>query len=317
MHMKQRKTIALLTALPERGHSKRTISGILRQCKKYDYDLCVFCAMGHPDQSLESYIAGENNIFELANLDMIDGLIIDTAQLLIDPEGKEVRSICERLKEKPGLPAVALEVPVEGIPMIPNCDEDVLREMCRHAIEVHGRKKLCLITGHKGNESAEYRVKIFLDEIGRHGLSVAPEHIVYGDFWYTSGDKLADDILSGAVSMPDAVICGSDYMALGLMSKLSMNGIRIPEDIIVIGFDATDEGTCSRITLSSYEPNDANSAANAVDYLRGIIEPDAEILPYESDTAERFRPAMSCGCDPSFLRSATSLRNSLYLQSRN
>lgn len=315
--MKRRKKIGLLTALPERLHSKRTIAGILNQCGKYGYDLCVFGAMGYPDFFMESYNRGESNILELADLDNLDGIIIDTAQLLVDFNGDIISRLCDRLKAKPELPAVALEVPIEGLPMIPNCDENILREMCRHVIEVHGKKKICIITGHKGNESAEFRLRIFLDEIAKHGLTVAQEHIVYGNFWYDSGDDLAEKILSGAISMPEAVICGSDYMALGLISRLSRNGIRIPEDMIVIGFDATDEAANSKITLTSYEANDANSAADAVDYIRRIIEPGAEILPYKADTLKSFNPAMSCGCEPDYRRSARLSRNSLYLQSRN
>lgn len=315
--MNRRKKIGLLTALPERIHSRHTISGVLNQCEKYGYDLCVFGAMGYPDSLMKSYKKGEDNIFDLADLNNLDGLIVDTAQLLVDPNGEIIDHLCKRLKEKTGFPAVALEVPIEGIPMISNRDEAVLREMCRHVIEVHGKIKICIITGHKGNESAEFRLKIFLDEIYKHGLTVEQEHIIYGNFWYDSGDKLAEDLLSGAIAMPEAVICASDYMALGLISKLDGNGIKIPDDLIVIGFDATDEGSCNKITLSSYEANDANSAADAVDYIRSIIEPNAEISPYEADTAKRFNPAMSCGCEPDYLCSARSLKNSLYLQSRN
>lgn len=316
--MKQkRKNIALLTALPEAIHGTRIISGILRQCEKYGYNLCVFGAMTYLELEWVSYRVGESNIFNLANFDNLDGVIVDTATLIGDHSGETIRRIAERLKESPGTPAVALEMPIEGLTVIQNRNEHIIREMCRHVIEKHGKKKICILTGPKGNAAADSRLEIFLDEIEKHGLTVEPEHIIYGDFWYFSGDKLADDLLSGAVSMPEAVICAGDHMALGLIDKLDKNGVRIPDDLLVLGFEATQEGASNRITLSSYEANDTNSAADAVDYLRRMIEPDAEILPYEADTSKLFHPAMSCGCETDYLRSARTLQHALYMTSRN
>lgn len=315
--MKQRKNIALLTALPESIHGRRIMTGIISQCEKYGYNVCVFGAMTYLELEWESYRVGEANIFDLANFGKLDGVILDTAQLIGDHSGATIRRICERLKEHPEIPAVALELPIEGLPTIENRNEDIIREICRHIIEHHGKKKICILTGPKGNAAADSRLEILLDEIEKHGLTVEPEHIIYGDFWYFSGDKLADDLISGAISMPEAVICTGDHMALGLIDKLDKNGIKVPDDLIVIGFEATEEGATNRITLSSYEANDTNSAANAVDYIRRIIEPDAEILPYETNISQKFHPAMSCGCEPDYLRSARTLQHALYMQSRN
>ena len=316
--MKPRKNIALLTALPESAHGKRIITGISRQCEKYGYNLCVFGAMIYLRVQWENYKNGEANIFELANFNNLDGVILDTAMLIGDQSGETIRSICERLKENPGIPAVALELPIEGLPTIENHNENILREMCRHVIEFHGKKKICILTGPKENAAASSRLEVFLDEIGKHGLTVAPEHIIYGDFWYNSGHKLADDFVSGAVEMPEAVICSSDHMALGLIDKLTKNGVKIPDDLIVIGFDSTDEGASGKVSLSSYDANDACSAANAVDYIRRIIEPEAEILPYEEAApSQMFHPAKSCGCEQEHLRYANTLMQALYYASRS
>ena len=315
--MEQRKIIGLYTALPESVHGQRITAGIMRQCEKYGYHLCVFGSMTHLEYQNEAYRRGEMNIFELANCRRLDGIIFDTSTLMGDRSGEIINHLCERLEVKPGIPAVALEMPIEGLPMMENRNEDILREMCRHIIEVHGKTRLCILTGQKGNDVAESRLGVLLDEISKHGLTVAPEHIVYGDFWYTSGDKLADDFLSGAIPMPEAVICASDHMALGLIDKLDKKGVKIPDELLVISFDATEEGASNKITLSSYEANDANSAADAVDYIRSVIEPGAEIIPYEADSSEMFHPAMSCGCEPDYLRSARSLQHALYHTARN
>ncbi|MBR5420103.1 MAG: GGDEF domain-containing protein [Lachnospiraceae bacterium] len=313
----RRKRIALFAAYPEIVHVRRIVDGISQQCRKYNYDLCVFASSTHLSFPHPNYVRGEANIYELADLDSLDGVILDHATLTGDPEDKTLQRLLERLRKHPSLPCCSLEVPLEGIKYIRNDNEEVLREMCRHAIEKHGRKKLCILTGHKDHPVSEERLRIFLDEIHAHGLDVAPEHIYYGDFWYYGGDTLARKIVSKEISMPDAVICASDCMAIGVIDRLVKNGIRVPEDVLVIGFDASDEAAIHTIPVTSYDPNDVGMASEAVDYLRSVLEPEAELLPLEQNMALQFHPGASCGCQSDPIHAMKRFRNSLYVNSYN
>ena len=315
--LSRRKRIALFVSFPELVHVRRIMDGIRSQCAKYDYDLCVFASSTHLSFPHVNYMRGETNIFELANLDEIDGVIIDQSTMTGDKDDHTLKRLMERLFEHPGLPRCSLEISVENTKLIKNDNEAVLREMCRHVIEKHGRKKICLLTGYKGNEVAEERLKIFLDEIDRHGLEVLPEHIIYGDFWYFSGDTLANRICDGEVEMPDAVICASDCMAIGLIERLSKRGIKIPEDIMVIAIDATDEAAINPITLSSYDTGDVAMGADAVDYLRSVMEPEADIIPLEKSSNMYFHPGASCGCCLDPIYTMKRFRDSLYVCSYN
>ncbi|MBR6485599.1 MAG: substrate-binding domain-containing protein, partial [Lachnospiraceae bacterium] len=278
----RRKNIALFTAQPEAAHGVRIINGIAAQCEKYGYNFSVFTPMTHLEFKRAAYVEAESNIFRLLNFDMIDGLILDAVNL-VPGQGKRVTDeLLERIKEHPDIPVVSLEMSICDLPVIKSDNEEALREMCRHAIDVHGKKDICILTGQKGNEVAEERLEICLDEIGRYGIGVSSEPIVYGDFWYSSGDKLARRMAAGDVKLPEAVLCTSTHMALGLIYRLVKLGIRVPEDVIVLGFDTTNEGCCNDIILSAFDAADAASAAGTVDYIRGIIDPGKEILPYKT-----------------------------------
>ncbi len=314
---KKTRNIALFTALPEAAHERKSIKGIAEQCEKYGYNLLVFCAMTHPEFKREMYARGESNIFNLACFDYIDSVILDTTSLIKDRNGETLRHLTDRIRQYPDLPAVALEMSIEGFELIKNRNEEILREMCRHVIDVHGKKNILLLTGHPGNEVSESRLAIFLDEIKKHGLSVSEDHIVYGDFWYTGGDKAARDILSGKISMPDAVISASDHMAIGLIERLQKNGIRIPEDLIVVSFDTTDEGRWCDVVLSSFDANDSASAASAVDRIRTIIDPGKEILPYEERPDRVFHPGMSCGCSVDIHNTLKAIGHNIYAPTFN
>ena len=315
--MSRRKRVGLFMAHPETTHARRTLKGIMCQCDKYGYDLCVFSPSIHLSFPHENYVRGESNIFMLANPDELDAVIVDSVSLVGDPGDQISKKLFSRILTWEKLPKCALELPVKGMPLIGNSNEEAIREQVRHVIEVHGRKKLCVLTGPQGNEIAEARLALYLDEIRKHGLEVLPEHIIYGDFYYFSGDTLAKRIAAKEIPAPDAVICASDFMAMGLLDRLHKLEIRVPEDLVVIGFDSSDEGAISLTTVSSYEPADMEMGANAVDYLRGEMEPGAEILPFRRDVSGRFHPGASCGCQTDPAYAMKRFRSSLYLSTYN
>lgn len=312
-----RKNIAVFTALPESVLARNMITGVTKQCLKYDYNVFVYASMIHLESELKEYLRGEKKVYDLADLGRMDGVILDMANLA---EGKDqglVAEVRNALKRRPEIPVVTLDIPVDDYPVIPNHNEECLREMARHAIERHGKKRICVLTGQKGYPISESRLGILLDEIKKHGLTVEEEHIIYGDFWYDSGDQLARELLEGKRSMPDAVLCTSDYTAIAILDRLAGSRIRVPEDLLVMGFDTTDEGRCKDTVLSSFGTGDAAMAGAAVDYLRKVMEPGAEIWPYCFDPKTAFHPGGSCGCQPDYRSSMESLRRISYFSSHN
>lgn len=315
--MSRRKRIGLFVAFPEIVHVRRIMEGVMEQCKKYQYDLCVFSPSIHLSFPHVNYVRGEANIYELANLDALDGVILDTTMLQGDPDNAISKRLMAKIAQKKELPSCALEIPLEGAKLIGCDNEEALREMCRHVIKVHGRKRLCILTGPKENNVAEKRRDTFLDEIKKQGLEVLPEHIAYGDFWYFGGDALARRICNHEIPCPDAVVCASDCMAIGLVDRLIKNGIRVPEDIVVIGFDSSDEGAINPMTITSVAPADMAMGADAVDYLRSIMEPDAKIIPCKHDAVTQLHVGASCGCQTDPAYAMKRFRDYLYISSYN
>ena len=117
--------------------------------------------------------------------------------------------------------------------------------------------------------------------------------------------------------LPEAVICASDHMAIGLVNQLVKKGVKVPDEVIVLGFEATQEAALNEISVTSFESNEAKTAAEAVDMLRQKIEPNAEIMPYEKETGKYLHAGRSCGCDPDFLHTARSFKESFYYLCRN
>jgi len=80
----------------------------------------------------------------------------------------------------------------------------------------------------------------------------------------------------------DGVVAFNDSIALGAMRILQEAGLRIPDDVAVIGFDDIDETRYTLPTLSTINPGRDEIARVAVDYLvERISNPGAEIPPRE------------------------------------
>jgi DNA-binding LacI/PurR family transcriptional regulator len=66
---------------------------------------------------------------------------------------------------------------------------------------------------------------------------------------------------------PDAVFCFNDLLALGAMRAAHERGVRVPDDLAVVGFDDIEDGRYSTPTLTTISPDKAQIARVAVEYL--------------------------------------------------
>lgn len=310
--MEKRKLIGIITALPESVHAKRVLNGILTQCDKYGYNAAVFAPMINVSSKNTEYLKGELNIYELPNFDMFDAVIIDMISIIEDNVTYVTDQLIERLSEECKTPVVALDVPFGDYPVAQNNDSLIFREITEHMLDVHNVRDILFLTGQKGYNIAEERAAAFRQIMGERGMQVSDNQIIYGDFWYSGGAQLADDIISGKIHKPEAIICASDHMAIGLVNRLVKFGIKVPDDIIVTGFEATQESLLNDITITSFESNASQTAADAVDMIRKMLEPDAEIIPYSVGEQGHIHYAMSCGCKSDSTNLTKEFREAFY-----
>jgi len=105
----------------------------------------------------------------------------------------------------------------------------------RHLYDL-GHRKIAHVTGPLDNVLTHTRREGMLEERGRLGLPMRDEWIIRGDFSLESG-RFAGQRILAMEERPTAVFCASDQVAFGLISTLAGNGVRVPEDISVVGFD--------------------------------------------------------------------------------
>lgn len=108
-------------------------------------------------------------------------------------------------------------------------------EATKHLISLgHGR--IGFITGIMDFGCSRDRLEGYRDALREANIEFDPGLIAYGDFSRLSGKECAAKLL-GASSKPTAIFCSNDEMAFGTMDVARDAGIRVPEDLSVIGFD--------------------------------------------------------------------------------
>ncbi len=299
--MKKRKVIGCIVNNPESQYQSRVLDGIISQCEAYDYDMAVFSPLVDVTHFFKEYMYGDQNILYLANFDYIDAVVVASTPLLAYDGGREgiekVRSI---LSTKCKKPVVIMDSPLGDYETVETDDTAAMEEITAHVLDVHGcnPEKIYILTGAKGHVSSIRRFAGCENEYKKRGFEIKSENVFYGDFWYTGGYALADRIISGELPVSEAVIVHSDHMAMGVINRLVENGIRVPEDVIVTGYDATEEGMMNKVSVTSYLPRVSDMAASTIDRIHEILEPGSPLKPH-AVFGDDIRLASSCGCGTS------------------
>lgn len=123
----------------------------------------------------------------------------------------------------------------ESFPVISSDNAEGARLAIRHLYEL-GHRKVAHITGPEGNVLTTARRNGMVAERARLNMPAPPEWIIRGDFSLESGRAAAAKILDMS-HRPTAVFCSADMVAIGLIAGLHDGGLKVPEDISVVGFD--------------------------------------------------------------------------------
>lgn len=116
----------------------------------------------------------------------------------------------------------------------------------RHLIEL-GHRDIAAITGPEDMMCSLARVDGFRSAMGSAGLAIREEWVRFGDFHVDGGRDRAREILAGD-ERPTAIFAGSDLQALGTLEAAREFGLRVPEDLSIVGYDDIPLARWMRLT---------------------------------------------------------------------
>jgi LacI family transcriptional regulator len=133
-----------------------------------------------------------------------------------------------------------------------------------------GHKRVAFITGDEHMGSARDRHRAYDEAVAIYGLEKDPKLVIPGD--YTSrGGRDAGQKLLKLKKLPTAIFASNDMTAFGAMSVLQAAGLRIPEDISIVGFDDLPEASQVHIPLTTVRQPIAEMGRAAVNSLLAVI----------------------------------------------
>lgn len=293
----RRRNIAVCVTGYNWDYESRVVSGIGEKCAELDINLLIFATLIrrpelNSDRVLpESVIRGEAEIFSLINYGIIDGIII-LGDSIIDEQ--IIFDVSARAAER-NIPVVNVNDPNHKLfRNVILSDKKAMEFVVRHLVEDHGLTKINFIGGFPGNLQTEERLAAYKKVLGEHNIPIEENRIAYGEFWKKATECTEKFISSGDI--PQAIVCASDTMAIFCMDCLREHGFRIPEDIIVTGFDGLDDCEHYSPTLTSvrrgFRAAGVKAAEMITDFLDGketeeTCEVDSELVIMQS-----------CGCVP-------------------
>ena len=131
----------------------------------------------------------------------------------------------------------------------------------RHLIEL-GHRDIAAVTGHAHMLCSLARLDGYRSALVAAGLEVRPDRVFMGDFLPSGGRAAAERLFAGP-DRPTAVFAGNDLQALGVIEVAREHGLRVPQDVSVVGYDDTSVAVWSRPQLTTVHQPIKQMAAEA------------------------------------------------------
>ncbi len=257
-------------AVPElrQNYFAELADAIIRAAEKHDLGVLVEQTSGDREREIAAVTGA-------GRLRLTDGLLFSPQRL-----GQDDRHLIQ-----PRFPFVLLGERIFGGPTdhVTMHNVSSAQAATEHLIGI-GRRRIALIGAHPDRReeirSADLRVRGYKGALEAAGIPVDQQLIRAVAPWHReNGAEAMRDLIASGVAF-DGLFALNDTLALGALRALGNAGVRVPDDVAVIGFDDIDEARFSVPSLSSVDPGRQEIAETAVELLvERINEKDGEPLP--------------------------------------
>ncbi len=163
------------------------------------------------------------------------------------------------------------KLPGLSLPSVVSQNRQGAREIAAHLTSL-GHRRLAILGGPSELWTAEQRLSGYREAIAAAGLDPDSVPLFTGDYRMASGEQLAAEALNSAGERPTALICANDLMAIGAIACCRQSGLRVPEDISVVGFDDMPLASLVTPSLTTVRQPAKELGMEAVKLLLGVVE---------------------------------------------
>ena len=241
------------------------LEGVAAACDAVDALLMLWLALPETEQRKVDKVLGAGPV---------DGLII-AAHVIDDP-------LVEALRRGGKQFVLYGRYPADDVSYVTVDDRVSARNVVSHLLRI-GHKRVGTIAGPQHMFEAQDRLAGYYDALRDFGLPKSPELVVEGDWSEASGYAAMRRLLAANA---DAVFAANDSMALAALRALKEQGVRVPEDIALVGFDDIPAASAADPPLTTVRQPIRRLGEVAAQTLFELIEepsgpPRRVILPTE------------------------------------
>lgn len=298
--LKKRPTIGLLFRSFWHSNINRW-DGALKAVQDLDVNLITYiggllnCPEGHESQG--------NVLYKMVDRDKIDALIIWPLTIGTYVTKEEMDAFLRRYQH---FPLVCVESSYDGLPSVLQSDYQGLRDLVIHLVKVHQISRIAFLRGPVNNTAAEERYRAYQVSLEELNLPIDPKIVSTPVGWSRGADAIRE-LLDVCQLKPgtdfEAVIAANSSLMIDAIRVLNERGIKVPDDLAVVGFDNLEQSKVINppltVAFSNFQDLSRKAVEMILDMLNGKTVPEKTIIP------TRLLIRQSCGCHWTTLQQAS------------
>lgn len=215
------QVLGMLVSETRSPHIAQVISAVSQCAVRAGQDLVIFLVADEP--GVES-----PRVLKLLGSGICDGLIVAVP--------KATKNTLDAIA-RGNIPAVLINYGKGGVqlPVVKGDNYDGARQAVQHLLDL-GHRRVAFVAGSTFSGQSPERQRGYSDCLIEAGLEIDPTLIVQGEFHPAQGYEQTLALLSLA-KPPTAIFAANDEMAIGVLDAVRVRGLKIPEDVSVVGFD--------------------------------------------------------------------------------
>lgn len=254
--MRSRKTnvIGLIVPDLEQAFCLNVVKGVNRAIEQLNYDLLVYTGGNSQDQS---WAVRERQYVSLLNGSITDGIIV-------------VAPTAETFSTHYPLVAIDPHLDSTDFPAVIATNRVGAMSAMEYLISL-GHRRIGFIGGRPDLQSAIRRLQGYKDSLRQSNIPLDPDLIQIGDFTQETAYHCAQKLLA-LPTRPTAIFAANDKSAIGAIEAITEAGLKVPDDISIVGFDNIEEASFVNGGLTTVDQFINDMGRVAVEMLVNLIQ---------------------------------------------
>ncbi len=250
-----------------RDYSSELILAIQKCAIERGHSVDVFGNCSVPSEN-PLHAEGLKKILSLPNYSDYDGIIVCSDTLHHAGLNYELLENLTSASDLP--PVVSVRAEESGFYSVVPDNRQIMYEISQYVIGKTKSDDIGFVTGRDDLRDSLERLAGFEDAMEEAGYTVRKDMIFHGNYWTNQGPETADFFIKEDGTLPQAIICSNDYMAIALTDELIKRGYSVPRDTLITGVDNLDASSAHVPSITTSDIPETVLGKTAIDCLERI-----------------------------------------------